>query len=249
MTFADYYRLREFLSDWDIDIGFALFVPALAVLVFSFAENAGETYEKRKVFPSLMSYKRIILLYSLAVILLASFSIISLSVFICERIFEKEEVGAFFEAEFYERDYEALLSLEGKPVFCIVRVQHLTEEFGYDMYDLVSPVQLPYGIKRYVEASSFDSFDKSFEVHFDGEVSCIITLIRPVIYSSYKTLEKEFLSSSGDFCGSKKSDKFHFLKCPYARRIEEENFIYFDNIEEARLFGYEMCDYCNNHYY
>lgn len=245
--------LKEFLSDWDI--GFALFIPILIVLIFSFADSAGKTYEKRKVFPALMPYKGIILLYSLAVTLLTSFSIISLSVFICERIFEKEEVGAFYEAGFYERDYEALLFLDGRPIFCIVRVQHDTEELGYEthipysVYHLINPVQLPYGVKRYVEESSFEPFDKSFAVSFNRGVRCTITLIRPVIYSSYKTLENEILSSSGEFCGSKKSDIFHFCKCPYAKKIEKENFIYFDSVEEAHLFGYDMCDYCRNHYY
>lgn len=178
--------VQSFLHEWSYVSFFLVFGLVVLVLVFS---NSAENKERTiLLFP--MPYKRVILAYSLVVVLLTAVSTIGLSNAVFERIFQKEEVGAFYEKGFYERDYEGLLFLNGRPIFCIVRVQHDIEELGYEthlpysVYHLINPVQLPYGVKRYVEESSFDSFDKSFAVSFDREVKCKITLIRPVIYSS-----------------------------------------------------------------
>lgn len=241
--------LPEFLSDWDI--AFAFFLPVLAALVLSFGDRARKLYEERTVFPNLMPYDRVILIHLLAVVILTTLSVVSLSIFICERVFEKEEVGAFFEAENYETDYEALLSFEKRSIFCIVHVQRETEIYNsnrYSSYSLVNPIQLPYGVERYFDNVPFYEENSSFELSFSGVDGCSITLIRPATAKSYEKLKKEVVALSGEFYASKKSDKYHYPQCPYVERIYEGNLIYFQSKQEARVFGYVMCDYCRMNY-
>ncbi len=46
------------------------------------------------------------------------------------------------------------------------------------------------------------------------------------------------------FVGSKKSDKYHYLDCEWAKKIHLGNVIYFDSVQEARKAGYVPCKVC-----
>lgn len=48
----------------------------------------------------------------------------------------------------------------------------------------------------------------------------------------------------GQYVGSKSSLKFHRLDCPWAKKISEENRIYFKSREEAIKHGYTPCKVC-----
>ena len=49
----------------------------------------------------------------------------------------------------------------------------------------------------------------------------------------------------GQFVGSKNSDVYHYPNCSYAKKIKEENKIWFNSIEEATAAGYRPCKKCN----
>lgn len=56
--------------------------------------------------------------------------------------------------------------------------------------------------------------------------------------------EQISLQAGGLLVGSKTSDKYHFPWCSGAKRIKEENKIYFNSIEEAKAAGYSPAGNC-----
>lgn len=54
---------------------------------------------------------------------------------------------------------------------------------------------------------------------------------------------------SGEFryVGSRQSDKYHDPDCRYARKIEEENLLGWNSVEEAETAGYSACKVCKPH--
>jgi len=68
----------------------------------------------------------------------------------------------------------------------------------------------------------------------------------------YTDEENEELSSNvdknlteGNFIASKESDKFHKPDCIYAKKIKDENKIYFLTRDAAISAGYKPCKRCN----
>jgi hypothetical protein len=53
-----------------------------------------------------------------------------------------------------------------------------------------------------------------------------------------------FLKEGGMLVGSKNSDKYHLPWCSGAKRIKEENKIYFSSVEEAKAKGYTPAGNC-----
>lgn len=53
------------------------------------------------------------------------------------------------------------------------------------------------------------------------------------------------VKTSGTYVGSLQSDKYHNPSCRYAEKIEPENEIWFDTVEEAQSMGYEPCGVCH----
>lgn len=45
----------------------------------------------------------------------------------------------------------------------------------------------------------------------------------------------------GKFVGSSKSDKYHWPDCQWAKRIAEENMVWFSSEQEAQKAGYVRC--------
>lgn len=203
--------------------------------------------------------KKRLLFYSFVVIALTVFSTIGFADGIFRHFLEKKEAGAFYEAEYYETDYEALLSFNERSMFCIVHLRRETDIYKsyYNIqYTILDPLLLPYGIKRNTDSNAefhpeysgdVSSFSIGFHNYFD-DVYGKITLIRPATSISYEKLKKEIVSLSGKFCGSKESDIYHYIQCPYAKQIHKSNLIYFQNEQEACVFGYDMCDFCRDHY-
>ncbi len=50
--------------------------------------------------------------------------------------------------------------------------------------------------------------------------------------------------SQGKFVGSKNSNKYHLPSCRWAKKIKEENKIWFQSKEEAEKAGYVPCGTC-----
>jgi hypothetical protein len=50
--------------------------------------------------------------------------------------------------------------------------------------------------------------------------------------------------SGTQFVGSKNSNKYHYCRCYYAKKIKPENLICFQSVEEAKSKGYEPCGKC-----
>lgn len=51
-------------------------------------------------------------------------------------------------------------------------------------------------------------------------------------------------ATSGNYVGSKESDKYHFPGCRWAEKITPENRIWFQTKEEAQAAGYQSCGVC-----
>ena len=46
------------------------------------------------------------------------------------------------------------------------------------------------------------------------------------------------------YVGSANSDKFHYPSCRYAKRILDDNLVYFTDAEDAVSHGYKPCKGC-----
>lgn len=50
--------------------------------------------------------------------------------------------------------------------------------------------------------------------------------------------------SNAKYVGNKNSKKLHTAECSYAKRINDENIILFENLEDAKSKGYVSCSRC-----
>lgn len=75
----------------------------------------------------------------------------------------------------------------------------------------------------------------------DGQSLDIDTQYVPV---DNETDDQEEIVPDVKYVGSIKSDKYHYPTCTYAKRILEENQIWFESIEEAEAAGYKPCGVC-----
>lgn len=60
------------------------------------------------------------------------------------------------------------------------------------------------------------------------------------VQESIKENEKQ-TSEQGRFIGSVSSDKYHWPECPWAKKISEENQVWFSSEQEAQAAGYIRC--------
>lgn len=56
-----------------------------------------------------------------------------------------------------------------------------------------------------------------------------------------KPLKEEGIDNKGKFLGSINSNKYHHPDCPWAKKISEENRIWFDSENNAQEAGYIPC--------
>lgn len=75
----------------------------------------------------------------------------------------------------------------------------------------------------------------------DGQSLDIDTQYVPV---DNETDDQEEIVPDVKYVGSIKSDKYHYPTCTYAKRILEENQIWFESIEETEAAGYKPCGVC-----
>lgn len=162
----------------------------------------------------------------------------------------------FFDKTEYPQDYEAILTIDDKPIFCIVTLDKSDEYVEYahgertkriTVYTITN-VSLPYGHSKSVEAK-YDKENNTATVSL-GEWgnSYKLTLKGPADSTSYDVLKNEIVSNYGEFCGSKESDKYHLPKCKYAKNIGPENLVYFASQNEAEALGYTFCATCADRY-
>ncbi|MBU7005813.1 hypothetical protein Ga0451573_000720 [Peptococcaceae bacterium DYL19] len=52
-------------------------------------------------------------------------------------------------------------------------------------------------------------------------------------------------SSRGRYVGSKKSNKYHYQECQWAKKILPGNEIWFTDVNNARAYGYTPCGVCS----
>jgi micrococcal nuclease len=52
------------------------------------------------------------------------------------------------------------------------------------------------------------------------------------------------IASDYQFVGSKKSDKYHYPTCEWAKKIKPENLVTFTSAQEAIKAGYVPCKVC-----
>ncbi|MEX0877480.1 MAG: hypothetical protein WDZ40_01290 [Candidatus Spechtbacterales bacterium] len=68
-------------------------------------------------------------------------------------------------------------------------------------------------------------------------------VIEKITNDSNYTQENEIMQE-GEVVASANSDKYHYLSCPGAKRIKEENKIYFKDAEEALRAGFVLAGNC-----
>jgi len=66
-----------------------------------------------------------------------------------------------------------------------------------------------------------------------------------VIEDDTSSTNNTSVKTQGKYVGSIESNKYHYPSCRWAKKILEENQIWFDTIEEAEQHGYEPCGACN----
>lgn len=153
------------------------------------------------------------------------------------------EIGSFYEKSSYEENYEAYIYAGEKRIFCIATIGR--EDGNY----YLTKIEFPYGRSQYVDETYEQSDLKNGHTDVsltDGSIRCDIELKEPATEDSYERLKTEVISKSGEFCGSKKSDSYHFKKCRYAKNIKSQNLVYFETETEAKALGYFSCEVCGS---
>lgn len=56
--------------------------------------------------------------------------------------------------------------------------------------------------------------------------------------------EQPASQGTGQYVGSKNSDKYHLPSCKYAQDIKPDNQVWFDSVENAKASGYGPCSVC-----
>ncbi|MDX1535483.1 MAG: hypothetical protein R3346_01860 [Candidatus Spechtbacterales bacterium] len=70
-------------------------------------------------------------------------------------------------------------------------------------------------------------------------------VVEKISDNTYSTVNNDILQPyNGRVVASVNSDKYHYEHCPGAKRIKEENKIYFTNNQEAVEAGYELAGNC-----
>lgn len=161
--------------------------------------------------------------------------------------FGSTEMGSFFEKYDYTEEYEALIWIDKRPMFCVAEIEKNRRE-GY----FIRKITLPYGKCKYLDDDFSPKEEKNYL--YDSEIGRVeIELLRVATAGSYRKIDTEYSPSSGDFCASKKSDVFHVdefstFTCWNRARIKKSNEIYFRSAREARFLGFEFCSVCNERY-
>lgn len=152
------------------------------------------------------------------------------------------KIGAFYEKSAYTENYNAILYIDEKPIFCIVAVDKQTDG-GKSNY-WITEVFLPYGHSEYVDAE-YNS-DKNYANVSLGDWGwdCSLSLGEPATSLSYTMLENTVVSNYGGLCGSKESDTYHLLDCQHVKNINPQNLVYFESQQEAEVLGYTFCSTC-----
>lgn len=161
----------------------------------------------------------------------------------CSSYYASTEIGSFYEKSSYEENYEAYIYAGDKRIFCIATIGK--EDGSYHL----TKIEFPYGRSQYVDETYEQSDLKNGHTDVsltDGAIRCDIELKEPATEDSYERLKTEVVSKSGEFCGSKKSDSYHFKKCRCVKNIKAQNLVYFGAEEEARALGYFSCAVCGS---
>lgn len=170
---------------------------------------------------------------------------------VCSTVFSSTQIGAFYEKSSYSECYEATLYVDNKPIFCLVDMSKEQEESNSGMRDFyyLSKIYLPYGKSQFIDDGGYDpTSDTNFFYLGEESILCNVVLHSPASNDSYEKLLYEVIASYGEFCGSRKSDIFHFVFCNYVDSISPENLVFFESEAEAHVLGYTMCDFCWQNY-
>ena len=77
-----------------------------------------------------------------------------------------------------------------------------------------------------------------------GVMSHLYRIIVAAVIVVILALPVAAASKDVKFVGSKKSNKYHYTWCRWAKKIHLGNAIYFDSVKEARDAGYVPCKVC-----
>lgn len=79
----------------------------------------------------------------------------------------------------------------------------------------------------------------------EGQTAPAATAGVVLVESAPSTPETTVVETENQLVGSKNGSKYHYLWCPGASQIKEENKVYFDSIEAARAAGYTPAANCD----
>lgn len=176
-------------------------------------------------------------------VIICGFIVLGAFNIIASKFFASERIGAFYEKAEYTRDYDATLDLGEQSIFCIATVERMNGDYW------IIRIELPYNHVAYT-GEEYYPWDNNPAIEIgDAGYYLNFKLGKPSTGDSYEKLMSYELPQTGEFCASKKSNVFHYLKCRYVKNIEYSNLIYFQNECEADVFGYTMCSVCRDLYY
>lgn len=95
-----------------------------------------------------------------------------------------------------------------------------------------------------IEEGQIDFFKQALDENQTAQKADSSAVLGEQIKNSQEQLDQEKI---GKFVGSVKSNKFHLPDCPYAKKIKDENKIWFDSIQDAESQGYVPAKCCNPH--
>ena len=169
---------------------------------------------------------------------------------VADHFFSTRELGAFLEERGeFEEEYEAYVYVDGKPVFCIVEIDKVMNVYedgrGRTSY-IITKIKLPYGKEQVDMDDEYRLGKKDNTVRlgvdmwkwYKIEVGSVATEKSRII------LKNTVVTSYGNLCASKKSDKYHYLDCPSVAQIGDKNKIFFKSALEADALQYTFCSLC-----
>ena len=175
------------------------------------------------------------------------FFMLALAMFLC--------VSMFGCSGTKDGSYEAYLSIDDVggtrygAIFCIVDLEYDADQ----EMPTINRIQLPFG----KEVNLNDLTQLNSEGNKLGFSCCDVVAELSLINQnkfadefSNKRLDNTVVCNHGWIYASKKDEYYHYSGCPKTSEgsIPEDERIYFNSVDEAKLFGYTCCPICKKIY-
>ena len=232
-----------------LNLSSALFVLAAAYFVLSLLFNIFRVVVLRRTDISLKEHFTGLRIEKHSDIILYVILIVGLGNIVADHLLGSNQIGAYYENANYTEQYEAEIRVgkkENPAIFCIVTLEHITDEFDGDYYEnyFISHIQLPHGRSCFADIEYYPEQDYSSCYLGDYGTKCYIKAIEIADDNSFEILNNAVVSANGEFVASINSDTYHLEDCRHAQKIKRNNIIRFNTPAEADVLGYMSCGDC-----